>query len=92
MRKLRGFWSNYDLDVFVVLPVLLVFLRPGLVASIFQSHRSINMEIQHGRRLTHNDRKHCWRNIDTAAVACLLSFSPLAHDVRFRSIADGARV
>jgi len=35
MRKLRGFWSNYDLDVFVVLAVLLVFLRPGLVARHF---------------------------------------------------------
>jgi hypothetical protein len=32
------------------------------------------MEVQHGRRLTHNDRKHCWRNIDTAAVACLLGY------------------
>ena len=38
------------------------------------------MELQHGRRLTDNDRKHCGSNIDTAAVACLLGYftSPAA--------------
>lgn len=44
------------------------------------------MEVQHGRRLTDNDRKHCWSNIDTAAVACLLGyFTSPAAPARFRS-------
>jgi hypothetical protein len=44
MRKLRRFWFSYDLDVLVVLAVLLIFLRPGLVAL----HLSVTPFNQHG--------------------------------------------
>jgi hypothetical protein len=44
------------------------------------------MEVQHGRRLTHNDREHCWNSIDTAAVGCLLGyFTPVPSTGPFRS-------
>jgi hypothetical protein len=32
------------------------------------------MEVQYGRRALHNDRKHCWSNVDTDGVAFLVGY------------------